>query len=245
VEVRRPLLLVLLLVLCAPSASAAEEPTAAVVVPSASHVEIAARGAWYAPPIRGGTTPFGAGLGARVGYALSNLYFGATALGFFGGTDVDSSNHAALYGGEVGAHFFAHATPTAYFVFRPHVGLGGATILHTEPTTTSSTTTSPRGGTTRNDSLVGSGTDVITAASTSGSTRGGSGGSSSSTTSVTTFYVEPGMSVLFSSGTPTGGAAFVGANASMLLLPSVAYGGASSSSTWLTYSLGADLGVFF
>lgn len=227
--------------LAAPVVLAAEEPPTPIAPPSTPHFELGARGGWVAPPIRGGTNPFGAGLGARLGYAGSLLYLGATAVGFFGSSDVDTSNHAALYGGELGASFHLMAGSSAYVVIRPHLGIGGATVFHTEPAaTTSSTTTRP--GRTRDDTLAG-GTDVITAASSSGTTRGGSA-SSTDTTSVTTLYLEPGVTALFSSGSPSGGQPFVGANASVLYLPSAAYGG-QTASAWLTYSVGAELGVYF
>jgi hypothetical protein len=61
---------------------------------------------------------------------------------------------------------------------------------------------------------------------------------------VTSLYLEPGVTVLFSSGAPTGGSTFVGANASALVLPSIAYGGGAAS-TWLSYSLGGELGLLF
>jgi hypothetical protein len=112
-----------------PEALAPAASAAALAAPGTPHAELGARAGYYSPPIHGGTTPFGAGLGARFGYAFSHLYLGATGLGFFGGTDVDTSNHAALYGVEVGAHAFLLAGPSAYFVFRPHLGLGGVSVF--------------------------------------------------------------------------------------------------------------------
>lgn len=213
--------------------------------PLRPHWELAATGGYMSPPIRGGTSPFGAGFGGRLAYAPSAWTFA----GFLGATDTGSANRAWKYGGEVGRGF-GFALGGSWLVLRPHVGAGGVTVIHTDTTTSSSgstTTTTGRSRTRPASVTVDMNTDVITAASSSSATGTSSATSSVSSlfagdansTNVTSYYLEPGVALLLTSGT-----FFVGADASVLVLPSIAYGG-SDPMTWVTYGLSGQVGLMF
>jgi hypothetical protein len=200
----------------------AEEPAPAPPPSPASRWELAARAGYFTPPVRGGTTPFGAGFGARLGHAFaSKLYLGVAGAGFLGGKDVDVTDRAALYGAELAyALGFPLGGDTA-FVLRPEIGVGGVTIFRTDPSIVSGTTT--RGGRTARPDVV----------------SGASGQGSSSTTTVTNVQVSPGVGALVVSG-----AAFGGVRGTMLLIPGISYSGAQAT-TWLSYGLQAELGIAF
>ena len=136
--------------------------------------EISASAGYVTPPIRGGTTPFGAGLAARLGGNIGALYLGGRIAGFLGGSDVDVTDRSVLYGLELGYSLRAVTTESIRLTFRPQLGLGGLTVFHTDPSSATAQV------------------DVVSSAS---------GGSSSDTTTVSTVYVEPSLPLLLASGT--------------------------------------------
>jgi hypothetical protein len=71
--------------------------------------------------------------------------------------------------------------------------------------------------------------DVVSSAS-------GGGGN---VTTVDAFYVEPAVTLMFASG-----AFFVAANGNLVLVPGIAYSGASGA-TWLTYGMQGQTGLRF
>jgi hypothetical protein len=179
--------------------------------------EIGGVASYLTPPVHGGTTPFGFGFGGRAGLDLGDLYMGATVVQYLGGTDVDLSDRAILFGMELGYGTRFQAFGGAYITVRPVVGLGGAAISHTDPSL-----------------LAQSKADVVTSAS------GGGGGGVSDTVTVTYLYVQPGLVGMLSSGSH-----FVALDGSALVIPSVSYGGVSQPSTWLSYGLRLQLGFVF
>jgi hypothetical protein len=84
-------------------------------------------------PIRGGTNPFGASIGARAGFAFSHFYLGAALTYYFGGSDIDLSDRALLFGAEGGYDFVVVRSQTRSLIIRPQVGIGAAFISHTDP----------------------------------------------------------------------------------------------------------------
>jgi len=200
--------------------------------------EFGARGGYVTPPIRGGTTPFGAGFGGRLGFNAGNVYLGISIVRYLGGTDVTLSNYAFVYGAELGYSFPIARVLSGSLILRPHVGGGAASIFHVDPSTTSSSGTSATSRT-RNQSLP---VDVVTQASssaTTGTTSSRSSSTVSNTTTVNGAYVDPGVSFLFASG-PT----YAGITAHSLILPSLSYGGAEAT-TWLSYGLEGQIGLRF
>lgn len=194
--------------------------------------ELAGRASYAAPPVRGGTSPFGAGFGGRLGFSIANVYLGASVVDYLGSTDIDAWAHGVLYGGELGYGIRSGDLGGVVLIVRPQVGVGGLTIYHTTPIASSGTTTS-RGVRTRTD------VDVITTAS--GGTSGGSSGSGSNTTttSLSNLYVQPGVTMMVASK-----ATFAGVNANVLVIPGVVYG-ENAPTTWMSYGLEAQLGVRF
>jgi hypothetical protein len=142
--------------------------------PKTWDIELGARAGYMTGPIRGGTTPFGAGFGARLGFVFSGVYIGAGAVYFLGGTDVDLSDRSLLYGLELGYGFRFDRIAGGFLTLRPQFGFGDAAISHTDPSLAK--------------------VDVVTTAS----------GSSSSTTSDTitvhNLYLEPAVTTMFTSG---------------------------------------------
>ena len=126
--------------------------------------EAAGRSGYATAPIHAATNPFGAGIGARLGFNISGAYLGATVTNYFGGSDVGATDQALLFGAEFGYSFHLGR----YITLRPQFGLGDALLSHSEPAVSSS------------------GVDVVTSAS------GGAGGSSV-TTQVKSLYLEPGL----------------------------------------------------
>jgi len=172
-------------------------------------VELAGQAAYVTAPIRGGTNPFGAGFGGRVGLDLGGLYVGVSVVDFLGGRDVDVSYRALLYGGEIGYGFRIPAFARAFWLLRPRVGVGNAAVYYTDP------------------SLA---VDVVTTAS---------GRSASDTLTVNNLYVQPGFTWELS--TPS---YFAAIDASVLVLPGIAYGGADAT-TWVSYGAQGQVGVRF
>jgi hypothetical protein len=194
--------------------------------------ELAGKAAYSAPPVRGGTSPFGAGFGGRLGFSIAGVYLGASVVDYMGATDIDAWAHGVLYGGEIGYGLRSSDVGGVTFVIRPQVGVGGLTVFHTTPITSSSSTTSRTVRTRAN-------VDVITTAS--GGTSSGSSGSASNTTttSLSNVYLQPGVTFLVSSKST-----FAGVNANVLLIPGVTYGD-NAPTTWMSYGLEGQLGVRF
>jgi hypothetical protein len=154
----------------------AEEPPASVFLGAQGHAylfEAALRSGYVTPPIRGGVNPFGAGVGARLGFDVWRLYLGASFMSYLGGSDGGATDTSLLagvalgYNGRIGQHV----------TLRPEVGVGDTILSHTEPATATTA-------------------DVVTSASGS-SSGGGTGGV---TTTVKNVYVTPALTLLVSYG---------------------------------------------
>lgn len=172
--------------------------------------ELAGRAAYVTAPIHGGTDPFGAGFGARAGLTWgSGWYLGATFTYFLGGSDVDVSYRAILYGLEFGYGIRFRTFGEAMVTLRPKIGVGDAAVYYTDP------------------SLAA---DVVTSAS---------GSAASDTLTVNNLYLQPGLTAMLDAG-----GHFLAVDASMLVLPGIAYGGADAT-TWMSYGLQAELGFRF
>ena len=159
----------------APASPAAVEPGAVTTVTHEGaplDVELGAVASYVTPPIRGGVNPFGAGFGGRIGLAYAGVYVGISVLDFLGGTDVDVSYRAMLYGLELGYGLRVPAFGRTVLTVRPQIGVGDAAVYYTDPRLAA---------------------DVVTSAS-------GSSSSSSDTLTVNNVYVEPALSVMLASG---------------------------------------------
>jgi hypothetical protein len=204
--------------------------------------ELAGRASYLTPPIRGGTNPFGAGFGGRLGLSLANVYLGVTVIDYLGSTDVDLATHGLLYGGEVGYGFRIAAGASKLLTIRPEVGVGGLTLFYTTPSTASATTTSGAVATRANVDVIttATATKVTTPPSRSPSPSSGSSASASQPNTVTmsNLYVQPALTVMLSAAS-----GFVGVKGSMLVVPGISDG--VSSSTWLSYGVEGQLGVRF
>jgi hypothetical protein len=188
---------------------------------AANEWELAALVAYASPPIHGGTTPFGAGFGGRLGRGTSGLYAGLRGAYFLGGTDIDVTDRAILGGAELGWSF-----RVGHLVLRPLVGAGGVRVTHVDPSQGGIANGAPTGGGRRFGG--GDGPDVVSGASAS---NGG--------TSVFSFWVSPALTALLVLDD-----FFVGADAGLLVLPSIQYAGAVPA-TWVSSSVGAELGLRF
>jgi hypothetical protein len=174
--------------------------------------ELGGQVSYVSAPIRGGTNPFGAGFGARAGFVFGRgFYLGARVANFLGGSNVDVSYRALLFGAEAGYGFGFPLFGAARLTFRPQAGIGNAAIYYTDPSLRA---------------------DVVTSAS-------GTTASTSDTLTVNALYVEPGLAVLVSSG-----AHFVSIKSTVLLIPSITYGGADATN-WTSYGVEAQLGFVF
>ena len=138
-------------------------------------VELGAAASYTSGPIRGGTSPFGAGFGARLGLQISGFYAGISGLYFLGGTDVTLSDRALLYGLDLGYGFRFQPFAGGLFTLRPLVGIGDAAISHTDPSLSK--------------------VDVVTTASGSSSSR------TSDTITVNNVYLRPGITAMLASST--------------------------------------------
>jgi len=207
-----------------PESSAPES----VPPPSTSTIDFELGGAfaYTTPPIRGGTSPFGMGIGGRAGLAFSSgIYIGLSVIDYLGSKDVDVTDTALLYGLELGYGFrLAETTDGGKLTLRPQIGGGGLTVFRTDPSlnATSSATSGP--GRQR--------VDVVSSAS------GGSGGRSNVTT-VDAFYVQPAVTLMYATG-----AFFVALDPNVLIVPGITYSGAAPS-TWLSYGFQAQGGFRF
>ncbi len=151
-----------------------EAPAAAAPSPGGGvDWELGGEAAYLSAPIHGGTNPFGAGFGGRVGLTFRDVYVGATIVDFLGGSDVDVSYRALLYGVQLGYGVRLPLTPGATLTLRPMIGLGAASVSYTDP------------------SLA---VDVVTTASGSSSSSG------SDTISVSALYLQPELLAMVRSG---------------------------------------------
>jgi hypothetical protein len=201
--------------------------------------ELAGKAMYTAPPVHGGTSPFGAGYGGRLGFTAGNVYVGASVVNYLGETDVDVWSHALLVGGELGYGLRFDAFGGTTLVLRPQLGAGALTIFRTTPNASAASGTS---STVRARAAV----DVITTA-TGGTSSGSSGtlnsstgaAATSTTTTVSNLYLQPGVTLMLTSAKT-----FAGVNASMLVVPALSYGG-NDPTTWISYGLEGQLGVRF
>jgi hypothetical protein len=159
-------------------------------------IEVAAAVVYTTPPIRGGTTPFGAGFGVRGGFAFPHLYVGLAGRGYLGGSDGNITDNALLGGVELG---YGMSTPLfgGQFTLRPVLGVGGMVLMHTDP------------------SLLTASPDVVSSASGQGGGRG-----HSDTTTLENVYLEPALVVMYGRGS-----VFGAAEANLLAIPGVSYSG--------------------
>ena len=138
-------------------------------------VELGAQAGYSTGPIRGGTTPFGAGFGARVGVVIQGFYAGVNVLDYLGGHDVTLSDRALLYCIDLGYGFRLPAFTGGTFTLRPQLGVGDAAISHTDPSLAK--------------------VDVVTTAS------GTASSATSDTITVNNIYLRPGITGLLSFST--------------------------------------------
>ncbi len=156
-----------------PPSGALETKHAEEQAPKDWDVELGGTASYMTGPIRGGTSPFGAGFGARLGVSIAGIYFGLSAIDYLGGSDVSLSDHALLYGVEAGYGLRTHPFGGPLFTLRPTVGVGDAAVSHTDPSLSK--------------------VDVVTTASGSSSSR------TSDTITVNNVYVRPGITAMLSS----------------------------------------------
>lgn len=149
-------------------------PTDAFVQKGGYDVELAARAGYATAPIRGAVNPFGAGFGGRFGLAFGGFYAGISVVDYLGGTDVDLSDSALLYGIELGYGYRRRVFTTGAFTLRLQLGAGNAAVSHADPSTRK--------------------VDIVSTAS------GTRSSSTSDTTTVNNVYVEPGVVAMLASG---------------------------------------------
>ncbi len=204
-----------------PEPVAPESPTASSTPNGKSGLdfEIAALGDFLAPPIRGGTNPFGLGFGGRVGLVASHVYVGFTIAQYLGGTDVTQSDASLLAGAEIGWGFMLHESPRWHLELRPVIGVGDAAISHTDPSIVTNATV-----------------DVVTTASgRTVTTRN----APSPTTTINNIYIRPKLALLLQHDWQ-----LVALEAGGLVVPGISYGGADAS-TWLSYGVQLQVGARF
>ncbi len=182
--------------------------------------ELAGNAGYLSAPIRGGTTPFGFGFGARFGMIVTGAYFGVNVVDYLGGTDVTLSDSALLFGGEIGYGVVLHEFESFHgtLVLRPLVGVGNAAVSHTDPAT-----------------VQNAKPDVVTTASGRTVTRG----APSDTTTVDNVYVRPALALMLVTGWH-----FAALEGSALVIPGISYGGADPTS-WISYGGQLQLGLRF
>ncbi|MGH7293629.1 MAG: hypothetical protein ACRELB_01790 [Polyangiaceae bacterium] len=122
--------------------------------PSPLGLEIGGVASYVSAPIRGGTNPFGAGLGGRVALELSGFYVGAAVVGYFGGTDVDVRYRAFLAGAELGYGLHVLVPPVGFIDVRPRIGVGNASVYYTDPSLRADVVTSASGASSSSDTLT-------------------------------------------------------------------------------------------
>jgi len=166
------------------------------------------------------SAPIGAGFGMRVGLAYAGWYLGGNVTAYTGGSDVNLSDRALLYGLDLGYGIRLRGLGRdGSIVLRPQVGLGSAAISHTTTTT---------------------GVDVVTSASGSSSS-----GSTSQTVTVSNVYVQPTLAAALQFDRWSFARPFVSASANMLILPGVSDGATFAATTWLSYGMRAEVGLIF
>jgi hypothetical protein len=207
--------------------------------------EVGGQAAYTAPPIRGGTNPFSAGFGARFGLVFSGVYVGGNVVRYLGGTDVDTSEHSTLLGGEIGYGLRIRTANDGWFTLRPQLGVGAVTITRVDPSLAagggSSTAVRSVSGNLANPDVITQATprpvrSPSSASPSSALTSLSSSASTPDTISITNVYLQPGVTAILSSGT-----IFVGANANMLIVPGISYSG--DQTTWIAYGLQGELGL--
>jgi hypothetical protein len=198
----------------------AEAAAAGRGAPSRVHFEIAASADYLAPPIRGGTNPFGLGFGGTIGLTMAHLYVGFAFVDYLGGTDVTQSDQSLLVGGELGCQIVLREMSRLGITLelRPSVGVGNAGVSHTDPAL-----------------VANAKPDVVTTASG----RVLSGGKPSDTVTVNSLYVRPKLAIVLRHGWH-----FVALEGDALILPSIGYAGADPT-TWLTYGIQLRIGAHF
>jgi hypothetical protein len=198
-----------------------DEPTTQASKPSPIDWELVAAADYLSAPIRGGTNPFGFGLGGRFGFTVHGFYAGVTLVDYFGGADVTLSDQALLVGGEAGYGFVLHDFERLHvsLVLRPILGVGNATVSHTDPSI-----------------VQNAKPDVVTTAS--GRTVSG-GGAPSPTISVNNVYLRPKLALLLMHRW-----LLVAIEGDGLLVPGISYGGADPS-LWISYGAQVQVGARF
>jgi hypothetical protein len=117
-------------------------------------VELGGLAAYMTPPIRGGTNPFGAGFGGRIGLSYGAFYAGISVLDFLGGTDVDVSYRAVLYGLELGYGVRFPLFQGASVTLRPLLGVGDAAVFYSDPSLSADVVTSASGSSSSSDTIT-------------------------------------------------------------------------------------------
>jgi hypothetical protein len=210
-----------------------ERPAAARALADTHVYELEAHTAYTMAPIRGGTNPFGLGFGGRLGFVFSHVYLGVHAVDYLGGTDVDTSETALLFGGEAG-YDLATRFGDGWLTLRPQVGVGAVVITRIDP----SLLTAARSTTATRAVTIGK-PDVVTQATGSSGSSGPSGSSGSTVSDAihaSDVYVQPGATVTYATG-----AVFAGANANVLIVPGLNYGGYQT--TWFAFGLEGRVGL--
>jgi len=140
-----------------PPAEPAQTPAPPEAHPPGDSVEweLAGQGAYVTAPIHGGTNPFGAGFGARLGLTWgSGWYIGATFTYFLGGKDVDVSYRAIFYGLDFGYGFRFRTFGGSSFTLRPRIGAGDAAVYYTDPSLAADVVTSASGSSSASDTIT-------------------------------------------------------------------------------------------
>lgn len=136
-------------------ASEPSPPVDAFVQKRGYDVEIAAIGGYGTAPVHGAVNKLGAGFGGRIGLAFGGLYVGARIVDYLGGTDVDLSDSALLYGVEIGYGIRRRVLTLGAFTLRFQLGAGNAGFAHTDPSQrTADVVSSASGGRSRSDTTV-------------------------------------------------------------------------------------------
>lgn len=184
------------------------------------HFEGSVAADYLAPPIRGGTNPFGVGFGGSLGLVMAHVYAGFTAVDYLGGSDVTQSDQSLLLGGDLGYDIVLRPMNRLGLILelRPSLGVGNAAITHTDPSLV--TNAKP---------------DVVTTASG----RVVSGGKPSDSITVNSLYLRPKLAIVLRHRWH-----FVALEGSALVLPSIGYAGADPT-VWLSYGAQLRVGVYF
>jgi hypothetical protein len=134
-------------------------------------LELGAKAGYLSPPTAGYVSPFGVGLGGRLGAVFSGFYVGVSVVDYLGGGEGSISERSLLYGVDVGYGFRLGEAGGGFFVLRPQLGAGGVSVSRTDS----------------------SKVDVI---STASGTVAGSG----QTTTASNLYLEPSLGLTYTNG---------------------------------------------